>query len=119
MSLLLLLAAPASALPLYDMMTTDSGSTGQCIVKNNDETDDNRDKFASDIEDVVYVYVSDDFASGLNATTNNITTSNGDNWTWQLTQDQAVQQVIAALETWNRESLGPVLVYAGESGTSL
>ncbi len=64
--------------------------------------------FAQYIDTDVHVYLSDGFAETYQA-------HNGIG----LTQDQARQIVQAAMETWNRESRGPVLVWGGEVSTRL
>ena len=103
----LIAASPVHALPLYDMATSDR-EPGECKTMNTAGEGYVWDKFASTLDGTVYIYLSEDFAEKYR------TRSRGD-----ITQDQARAMVMASMEVWNRESRGPVFVFAGESSSSL
>ena len=108
---LALAATTAHALPLYEKATTNK-ATDECKSLN---TMPNEGyvwtNFASNIGDgPVHIYLAEDFAEVFRTRPN----SQG-----SITQDQARGLVQRAIEVWNRESRGPVLILEGESQTSL
>ncbi len=100
-------ASPVYALPLYDMATSDR-EIGECKTMNTAEEGYIWDEFASTLDDTVYIYLSEDFAEDYSGYAKE-----------SITQDQARAMVMASMEVWNRESRGPVFVFAGESSYSL
>ena len=100
--LILLATTTASALPLYDMATSDR-PLDACKTMNTVPGEGAVwDNFAAHIDDRVYIYLAEDFASVYN--------SRG---VGTITQDQARSILQRSMEVWNREARGPVLVFEG------
>jgi len=104
LTLALLTSLPASALPQYPHEASDI--EGSCTRKTSKMAWTGHGQY---VDDVVYVYISEDFASDWD------TEVGGD----PMSQDQARQLILSSMEVWNRESRGPALVYAGEADGEL